>query len=523
MRQKQQYHESFTEFSLWKRELSEILDEIEGEGLRTRNSADYLKFLIEARLLSLDDMQQSPQKFFLAHRMLAQKVPRLGAGTWMRFALHYNLFCGAVLALGTPLQIQQFLLRNEVRPSLGCLMLTEQGGGGGGGGGGGTSSNFETTAELSHDGTYFVLNTPSDNAVKTWISQGLVANEAVIIATMIVHNYSYGPQAFLVPLRNDHGELRRGVTMIDMGPTEAGSDVDNARITFSAVRIPHSTHLCRYLQVQDGTVRHPKGRNVHVMEILDQSLYAGRLTGRLIVAQAALAYTRVRLQHASDESANNKVCWTPLNLTVTTTNSRRSNKISPGGSVGSGGAGPHQLPLKLSKGRLAHAFKTLDRLDRFTAQIQAQLCHCLKHGIHPNEALQQAIAVAKVEAVETSIDLYNSLLLPPQFKRDRVAEFLKCCKMSEGDTRDIMQKLARDVARARGHGPNSTTNASSLTEVEVQTAMDCLQHEINRLQTVSQDTLQPKQVWEMCDELVLRVAEAQMEHVLDRYGCLPQE
>ena len=48
-------------------------------------------------------------------------------------------------------------------------------------------------------------------------SQGLVADEAVVVATLFVNGKSHGAQAFLVQMRDDAGKLAVGIGAEDMG------------------------------------------------------------------------------------------------------------------------------------------------------------------------------------------------------------------------------------------------------------------------------------------------------------------
>ena len=471
---------------LWKREFAEVLDEID-DGLNARRSAEALRFVISTGLLALNDIHKDPEKFFLAHRMLARQVPRMGSNLWIRFNLQYNLFAGSICALGSLRQVRQFLRRNEARPSLGCIALTEQDVGD-------MKEGFQvnTTAELAPDGTQFILNTPNDYAAKTWISQGLIADEAIVIATLIVHKHSYGPQAFLIRLRDQEGELLPGIDMIDMGPKEAGGDLDNARITFDHLRIPISTHLSRYLEIKNDTVVHHAGRKVRTMDIIGQRLYTGRVT----VAQGALRCTRSKLESVSNNFEANTVCWTPL------LNSRR------------GRVGPDGRP-RLSKGLLEQAFHTLDRLDRFAAKVEAELCVNLLHDVIPTERSQQAIAVLKVEAVETCIDISNSVkpknTQAPSFYPGH--DFLSCCKFAEGATSALMQKMARDLVRT---GCNNKSKNSQVDE-----AVNTLKQEMQDMQEGS--GCSSMDAWARCGELVYFVAEAHMDSTLQSYGCYSEE
>ena len=65
-------------------------------------SAQCLRSFISSGLLLFTDMQNSPERFFAAHRLLASKI--LG-GFGIRFTVQYNLFAGSILGLGGNSQI----------------------------------------------------------------------------------------------------------------------------------------------------------------------------------------------------------------------------------------------------------------------------------------------------------------------------------------------------------------------------------------------------------------------------------
>lgn len=79
---------------------------------------------------------------------------------------------------------------------MGCLGLTELGHG----------SNVKgilTRADYDIDSKEFILNTPSDEAMKFWIGgASKTSNMSVIFAQLYVGKECYGPHAFVVPLRN---------------------------------------------------------------------------------------------------------------------------------------------------------------------------------------------------------------------------------------------------------------------------------------------------------------------------------
>ena len=93
---------------------------------------------------------------------------------------------------------------------------------------------------------------------------------------------------------------------------------------------------------------------------------------------------------------------------------------------------------------------------------EAELRECLVARTIPPDTLTRAIAVAKIRAVETSIALCHALkqevgsyalMWNTGFEN---TDFLQCCKFAEGDSRILMQKMARDrlklEASAGGNG-----------------------------------------------------------------------
>ncbi|KAK3282010.1 hypothetical protein CYMTET_10231, partial [Cymbomonas tetramitiformis] len=125
------------------------------------DSAEKLRHLIRHGPLSFTDMQERPEMFFLAHKLLAK---RMCQGFGIRFTVQYNLFAGSILGLGTPEQVHMLDTFQE-QGTLGCFALTEKSAG--------VLSGLivETTAEWNPTRQQFLLHTPNENACKNWISQ----------------------------------------------------------------------------------------------------------------------------------------------------------------------------------------------------------------------------------------------------------------------------------------------------------------------------------------------------------------
>jgi len=171
-------------------------------------SAQRMRDLLRTGLLKHTDLCNNPERFFLAHRILAAHSSKVGPGFWVRFTVHYNLCAGTVLALGTPEQVQGLDTMQE-KGELGCFALTEKLAG--------VSSGLvvNTVANWDAESQSFILHSPDEGAHKNWISQGLVADKTVVVADLRIDDVSYGPHAFLMYLRGSDGELIEGVSTKD--------------------------------------------------------------------------------------------------------------------------------------------------------------------------------------------------------------------------------------------------------------------------------------------------------------------
>ncbi len=116
-------------------------------------------------VLKFTDMSHCPEKFFMAHRLLA--TVGLG-GFGIRFTVQFNLFAGSIVGLAGPEQLKM-LDEIQEKGELGCFLLTEMQAG--------VLSGLlvETTADWDEKTQEFILHTPNDKAAKNWISQGYTA------------------------------------------------------------------------------------------------------------------------------------------------------------------------------------------------------------------------------------------------------------------------------------------------------------------------------------------------------------
>lgn len=379
--------------------------------LTPHESAEVLKGLIRRNLLQYTDMRDNPTRFFQAHRILSK---RLVGGFGIRFTVQFNLFAGSILGLGSDAQVAELdKLRDDA--VLGCFALTEAGAG--------VNSGLvvKTTATWDPSSWSFVLHTPDRLARKQWISQGLTASQMVVIADLIVKGKSHGPHAFLMPLRDAHGQLTPGISVGNMGSKTIANDLDNAWISFDSVHIDRACMLDRFATIEGSDTYVSRGGETMRLEVIGQRL----LTGRMCIAQAALVFART-LFRTTREYSDSKSIWNPAD----------SNAIL---------SNVPQLAALYER-----ADRDLTEMDEFVGEIESRLCECLSESRIPSAELVEAIAVCKIRGVALAIELCFklqqevgsfALLAGAGFEH---LDMLLCCKFAEGDERILMQKMARD-------------------------------------------------------------------------------
>jgi len=391
-----------------------------GSNIHYSASADRLRKLLQDGPLKLTDLREAPEKFFSAHSVLSEYATKVGPGFGIRFTVQFNLFAGTVIALGNNQQVAA-LSDMQAQGKLGCFCLTEKLAG--------VNSGLvvNTTCTWDDSKQMYLLHCPDAGAFKNWISQGLSADLAVVIANLIVKGKPKGPHGFLMKLR-ENGELVPGVVAKDMGDKTIGNDLDNAEISFSKVWLPKESLLDKYAGVENGEyVQKEKG--VSNMDMIGQRLY----TGRTVIAGSTLVFARSLYRSAKDY-ADNKKCWSPQ-----------------------GGMTLSSVP------QLTHLYaqtdKELSRVEALSTVVEAKLCECLRKDKIPDAKLVEMVAVLKVKAIETSISVCfklkqelgsYALMGGTGFEK---LDYLQCCKFAEGDSRILMQKLTRDRLQAFAKSP----------------------------------------------------------------------
>mmetsp|Transcript_17952 Transcript_17952/g.41888 ORF Transcript_17952/g.41888 Transcript_17952/m.41888 type:complete len:506 (-) Transcript_17952:123-1640(-) len=384
-----------------------------------QDGAEHLRQLIRSKSLLFTHMRSDPARFFEAHKVLADRM--LG-GFGVRFTVQFNLFAGSIIAMGSPAQVQR-LDEMQSAGTLGCFALTEVAAG--------VNSGLvvETTATWNAADRSFTLNTPHAGARKNWISQGLAAEFAVVVATLVVDGKKLGPHAFLMRLRDSSGQLAAGVEALDMGRKTTANELDNAALQFNQVHLAEDTLLDRFAGFDKaGNYSTREGVKRMGIEVIGQRL----LTGRLVIAQAQLRYVD-GVYRSTCKYAEARKVWHPVEGT-----DMRLKDV------------PHVADLLQRCGRV------LEEQQNFCNAVEKQLHGYLQKGSLVPEELAEAISVAKIRGVEAAIrclqELQNEIgshaLMAGEGSSGFLwSDILQCAKFAEGDSRVLMQKIARDRLR----------------------------------------------------------------------------
>lgn len=411
-------------------QLQKKFNAILGDDLANENGAwpehaARLKALLKGGYLGLESItnREGMLDFFASHRVMARQSC-LNCCLGIRMTVHYNLFCGTILALGSEEQ-KRWLQDTHEQGLLGCFMLTETGAG--------VLSGLivETVATWvwsgPHGEGHFELHTPSKNAMKTWISQGLAAEWGVVVAQLIVEGESHGAHVFIIDMNAE------GVTRECMGQKTTFNALDNARVSFDHVQLPKTALLSKLCSVVpfysgDKWIAEYKfaGSRPPSFVLIAQRL----LSGRLCISDSAIAYLEGVLQ-ATRQYSEGRMVWVDKHRKMPLASLPYMAKVL---SIVEAGVNVHKAFLLL---------------------LQTQFADAIEKGEEPSRDLVTRIAAAKVEAVEFAIKSLGmlrrdvgayGLMADSPFGSNN--DVLLCCRFAEGDSRVLQQMLTRDLLRA---------------------------------------------------------------------------
>lgn len=187
--------------------------------------------------------------------------------------------------------------------------------------------------------------------------------------------------------------------------------------------------MSRFCDIVDGKYVQ-KVKNTRNIDMIGQRLF----TGRILIGESGLIFAETLYSKTFDHG-DNKLCW------------------APGGTT-------HPLSeVPQLRDLLPEARAALSRVHRFHDVVEKELCDCLRRKEVPPPYLQDAISVIKIKAIEVAINYaqrlkqeVGSYALMAGTGFDKI-DYLQTTKFAEGDSRILMQKLARDRMRAFKKNP----------------------------------------------------------------------
>ncbi len=142
-----------------------------------------------------------------------------------------------------------------------------------------------------------MIDTPAENAHKEYIGNAACHGRmGAVFAQLIVDGERHGVHAFVVPLRDDDGNLHPGVRIEDSGEKMGLGGVDNGQIWFDQVRIPRDHLLNRYADVDEegrysSPIENPNKRFFTMVGALVQ--------GRVCISGASVSASKTALTIAT--------------------------------------------------------------------------------------------------------------------------------------------------------------------------------------------------------------------------------
>eukprot|EP01052_Picozoa_sp_SAG31_P045680 SAG31_NODE_8440_length_1452_cov_1.025868_1_plen_439_part_10 len=190
----------------------------------------------DAPLRAMDMMLNQPELYYeLCHAMHCVDLSLA-----IKSGVQFTLWGGSVMTLGTEKHHRKYRADIANMSLCGCFAMTELEHG----------SNvgcIETSATFDADKDEFVIQTPHDGATKWWIGNAATdARAGTVFAQLQIGTEAHGVHAFIVPLRDDAGNLLPGVEIHDCGEKVGLNGVDNGAIQFHDVRIPRDNLLDRF-------------------------------------------------------------------------------------------------------------------------------------------------------------------------------------------------------------------------------------------------------------------------------------
>lgn len=275
-----------------------------------RNYSNYIFTRMWKNLNFLyDDYKKNPE--YMPYALIALSLLDLSTAT--KVGVHFGLYAKTILSLGTKIH-ENYMKRAFTLEDYGCFMLTEMGHG----------SNVQgilTTATYDRKNDNFIVNTPHQAGMKFWIGNlAQTANMGILFAQLIVDGDNKGPHGFLVQIRDDNGNVIPGMTIGDCGTKMGINGVDNGWATFKSMKLPRSSLLNRFSNIDDkGVFTSQIKKKSQRFAVQIGALSGGRIGVGLATSFGtfrgtgiALRYATVRKQFGEKKGMENTLMDYPL-------------------------------------------------------------------------------------------------------------------------------------------------------------------------------------------------------------------
>ncbi|KAL4429343.1 hypothetical protein ABPG77_005117 [Micractinium sp. CCAP 211/92] len=205
-----------------------------------------LRTMLAAGYSPLSFFSRDISKYFY----LAELLSLVDLSLTVKLGVQYSLWGGSVLNLGTERHRKKYFDAIDRFQAPGCFAMTELKHGS-------NVAGLQTEAILDVHTDEWIVNTPDDGAIKWWIGNAAEDGKlATVFARLKVPAPDgsgplddHGVHAFIVPLRDDAGNLWPGVEIHDCGYKVGLNGVDNGAIRFTSVRVPRENLLDRFATV----------------------------------------------------------------------------------------------------------------------------------------------------------------------------------------------------------------------------------------------------------------------------------
>jgi acyl-CoA oxidase len=373
-----------------------------------------MKKVLTGQYIDISHIIEQPMEVFYAHRAIV-KYDNVCALS-IRCTVQYNLYCGSVMMLGSDEQ-RDWLRETCERGETGCFALTEIGAG--------VLSGLVLEATCDWNGKGFTLNTPTDAAQKIWISQGMTARWAVVMARLRFPSSSAdgemedkGAHAFLVDLRTP------GFDISSMAPKSQFNSLDNARIAAKNVKLPRSSLLSRYCSVDTKGNYSAVGGRFSFLRVVSRLF-----TGRLCIADTALRVEEQTRLQCAEYLSQRRVYVDKFKNTVPL------------------------LELPVFSDLAADMAGVSRVLQKFVYLTEWDFSRHATTTPEKDMSLQLVddICICKMEGVEFTLHSHDkwrcevgSFSVMAEAPFGHLKDIILCMRFAEGDTRVLQMKTARD-------------------------------------------------------------------------------